>query len=130
MDGRRLVDRPDDLDRLDPVVVEVACPSCGVVRSTDVVHLARSIPSTFAAALDRSIDPERLGRLVDRLPGLSLEYFDGVAHLRGSTGLTVYLAPVTCVACGSGSDIVVSWGEFQPGRWQLTLEGVVCHEAS
>ena len=113
-----------ELDAIPETVAERPCPACGAACSfipVRVVGAGTGISFATSAELVRLQDV-----VLASLP-LDVGEFDG--HRTVFTDYDGYcspsVAPIECSSCGAESLAVVSYGEVQPARWRLVVDGLV-----
>lgn len=122
--GTVVYDGRAELDQTVVDPVEQPCPSCGESCRFDPVAVASGGTSIGWATSDE------ISALQDRVVGalpLLVGEFDGRRTLRSThdRGCVPSAAPLDCVLCNAELLAVVSYGEVQPSRWWLVVEGVV-----
>ncbi len=125
MSGQELVyDGMAELDEIQVPVVARPCPACGAPCSFDPVAVARSgIPIGWATSPEIALLQDHA---LASLP-LAVGDFDGKRTLRSARHppCSPSVAPVDCSSCATRCLAVVSFGEVQPVRWWLVVEGLV-----
>ncbi|MEZ5236179.1 MAG: DUF3592 domain-containing protein [Acidimicrobiales bacterium] len=118
-----LHDGPAALEALS--TIRVSSPRCGHVLSIDppaIVNRGTGRLAFCAAA------PADLVEDVIRAFQLGTRDFDGRTVLTGTNGLAPSFAVLRCDECGQLHLTVVSYGEFQPERFQLIFEGLAAFD--
>lgn len=88
----------------DPVGVVIAGRSIGLATSEVVAHLQERALVSLAFTVGE---------------------FDGRRTLHGSDGCTPHVSRLRCPGCGRALFAVASYGEVQPARWRLVVDGLI-----
>lgn len=117
-------DGMDGLDEIGIIPVERACPACGSPCPFDAAAVARS-----GTAIGWATSPEVTAWQAHVLAWLPLDAgeVDGRRTLGSARDPHCWpsVAPVTCPSCAARPLAVVSYGEVQPARWWLVVDGLV-----
>ncbi len=123
-EGTIVYDGAAELDQITVEAVDQPCPSCGASCRFDPVAVASD-----GTAIGWATSPE-IAALQECVVGavpLLVGEFDGRRTLRSriDRGCVPSVGSLECTGCSAELLAVVSYGEVQPARWWLVVEGVV-----
>ena len=117
-----LHDGTDDLASLRLHEVVRPCPVCAETCCFDPVGVVRH---GISAGWATSLEIERLQDRIMSVLELDIGEFDGRRTLSSRRGVNPYVRPMRCSRCATELLAVVSFGEVQPSRYWLVLEGLI-----